>query len=202
LAATARTATAFSKSLAHLAAGPYATLSETSPALDRADGQYVQLFISEKTFYGCAGFDVDERVKITVAGHACLLILARPYASYDDVRSILVYPNVHRVHTAQSDGIAVSVHDQVRAGETSDRGQVVLAWSECEEGVMNSDDPHNVVLHEFSRRLNYLNGTADGAPPLSGEQAHVWQQTMTKACEDLQSGLRQHQPRQGPRLLR
>jgi len=163
------------------------------PPLKKQLEEYVQLFLSEKAFYGCAGFDVDERVKITIAGHACLLILARPYASYDDVRSILVYPDVYRVQTAQSDGIVVSVGDQVRAGEASNRGQVVLAWSECEEGAMNSDGPHNVILHEFAHQLDYLDGTADGAPPLSGEQAQVWQQTMTKAYENLRSSLRHHQ---------
>lgn len=154
--------------------------------------QYVQLFLSEKTFYGCADFEVDDKVKVTIAGHACLLILARPYASYDEVRSILVYPDVYRVQTAQSDGIVVSVNNQVRAGEASNRGQVVLAWSECEEAIKNPDGADNVILHEFAHQLDYLDGAADGAPPLSGEQAREWQDVMTKAYNDLRDSLRHH----------
>ncbi|AOY88448.1 hypothetical protein BKP64_09875 [Marinobacter salinus] len=154
--------------------------------------QHVQLFLSEKEFYGCAGFNVDDRVRVTIAGHACLLILSRPYASYDDVRSILVYPDVYRVQAPHSDGMVVSVNEQVRAGEASTRGQVVLAWSECEDGAMHPNGPHNVILHEFAHQLDYLDGTADGAPPLSGEQARHWQKTMTRAYEDLRDSLRHH----------
>ncbi|MCM0611265.1 zinc-dependent peptidase [Marinobacter sediminum] len=154
--------------------------------------QHVQLFLSEKEFYGCAGFQVDDRVRVTIAGHACLLILARPYSSYDEVRSILVYPDVYRVQAPQSDGLVVSVNEQVRAGEASTRGQVVLAWSECEEGAMHPNGPHNVILHEFAHQLDYLDGTADGAPPLSGEQARDWQKTMTRAYENLRDTLRHH----------
>jgi hypothetical protein len=155
--------------------------------------QHVQLFLSEKTFYGCAGFNVDDTVKVTIAGYACLLIVARPYASYDDVRSILVYPDVYRVQASHSDGMVVSVDEEVRAGEASSRGQVILAWSECEEAAMHPNGAHNVILHEFAHQLDYLDGTADGAPPLSGEQARVWQQTMTKAYENLRDTLRHHQ---------
>lgn len=154
--------------------------------------QQVQLFLAEKTFYGCDGFEVDDRVRITVAGHACLLILARPFSDYDEVRSILVYPDVYRVQAPERDGMVVSVSDQIRAGEASSTGQVVLAWSECEEGAMHPEGEHNVILHEFAHQLDYLDGMADGAPPLYGQQAEEWQLTMTKAYEDLRHSLRHH----------
>lgn len=154
--------------------------------------QQVQLFLAEKTFYGCDGFEVDDRVRITVAGHACLLILARPFSDYDEVRSILVYPDVYRVQAPERDGMVVSVSDQIRAGEASSTGQVVLAWSECEEGAMHPEGEHNVILHEFAHQLDYLDGMADGAPPLYGQQAEEWQHTMTKAYEDLRHSLRHH----------
>ncbi|MBW7472672.1 zinc-dependent peptidase [Marinobacter sp. F4218] len=163
-----------------------------SSGLKKRLEQHVQLFLAEKAFYGCDGFEVDDRVRITVAGHACLLILARPFGEYDEVRSILVYPDVYRVQAPERDGMVVSVNEQIRAGEASSRGQVVLAWSECEEGARTPNGPHNVILHEFAHQLDYLDGTADGAPPLSGKQAEEWQHTMTKAYEDLRHSLRHH----------
>ncbi|NWN91170.1 zinc-dependent peptidase [Marinobacter adhaerens] len=155
------------------------------------EGQ-VQLFVSEKNFYGCDGFKVTDRVRIAIAGHACLLILKRSYTDFDDIRSILVYPDVYRVQASERDGMVVGVSDQVRAGEASTLGQVVLAWSECESGAINPKSTHNVILHEFAHQLDYLDGTADGAPPLSGEQAKEWQQTMTIAYDDLRHSLRHH----------
>jgi Mlc titration factor MtfA (ptsG expression regulator) len=152
----------------------------------------VQLFVSEKDYYGCDGFEVDDRVRVTIAGHACLLILERPFSDYDEVQSILVYPDVYRAQGTESDGLVVSHSDQVRAGEASSRGQVVLAWSECENAIAEPHSPHNVILHEFAHQLDYLDGTADGAPPLYGEQARNWQETMTKAWDHLQHRLEHH----------
>ena len=155
--------------------------------------QRVQLFLSEKEFYGCDGFEVDDRVRVTIAGHACLLILARPYSDFDEVSSILVYPDAYHVRDIESDGLIVSESHEIRAGEASSRGQVVLAWKECEAAASNPHSGHNVILHEFAHQLDYLDGTADGAPPLSGEQARHWQTSMTHAYEHLRHTLHHHQ---------
>lgn len=163
-----------------------------APEHQRQLEQHVQLFLAEKEFYGCDGFEVDDRVRITIAGTACLLILARAFSDYDEIRSILVYPDVYRVRAEESDGVVVSVDEQIRAGEASSRGQVVLAWAECEDDARHQDEPYNVILHEFAHQLDYLDGTADGAPPLSGQQAEQWLHTMTEAYEHLQQSLRHH----------
>ena len=162
-------------------------------ALKQTLEQRVQLFLSEKEFYGCDGFEVDDMVRVTIAGHACLLILARPYSDFDEVSSILVYPDAYHVRDIESDGLVVSESSEIRAGEASSRGQVVLAWKECEEAASNPHSGHNVILHEFAHQLDYLDGTADGAPPLSGEQARHWQTSMTHAYEHLRHSLHHHQ---------
>ena len=154
--------------------------------------QHAQLFLAEKSFYGCDGFEIDDNVRVTIAGHACLLIVARSFSDFDEISSILVYPDAYHVREIESDGLVVSESNQIRAGEASSRGQVVLAWAECEEGAVNPDGHHNVILHEFAHQLDYLDGTADGAPPLSGEEAQSWQKTMTRAYEDLRHSLRHH----------
>lgn len=155
--------------------------------------QHVQLFLAEKSFYGCDGFEVDDTVRLTIAGHACLLILKRDFSDFDEVQSILVYPDAYRVKDEESDGLVVSVSDEIRSGEASSYGQVVLAWTECQEGAVDPEGHHNVILHEFAHQLDYLDGSADGAPPLSGDLARNWQDTMTLAYEQLQHSLRHHQ---------
>ncbi|XOZ34505.1 zinc-dependent peptidase [Halomonadaceae bacterium KBTZ08] len=162
------------------------------PQLRNQLEQRVQIFLAEKTFYGCDGFEVDETVRLTIAGHACLLIVARNISDFDAIHSILVYPDQYYVRSLESDGITVSASNQIRAGEASNRGQVVLAWTDCEEGAIHPDGAHNVILHEFAHQLDYLDGTADGAPPLSGEQARHWQETMSRAYQDLRRSIRFH----------
>lgn len=176
-----------------------AILSAQVPYYQRLDSEgrqrlehQVQLFLAEKVYYGCDGFEVDDRVRVIIAGNACLLTLYRTFANYDAIRSILVYPDVYRVKHAWEQGMVVHEGEQLRAGEASSRGQVVLAWSQCAQAVENPSSPHNVMLHEFAHQLDYLDGTADGAPPLYGEQAEHWQQTMSRAYEDLRHTIEHH----------
>ncbi len=161
-------------------------------ALKQKLEQYVQLFLSEKTFYGCDGFEVDDRVRVTMAGHACLLILARCYSDYDEVRSILVYPGPYFATGYHQDGYIVGTEQEVRSGEASTFGQVVLSWDDCEFAARHPDSEHNVILHEFAHQLDYLDGSADGAPPLSDALARQWQKTMSDAYNELRRSLRQH----------
>ena len=160
-----------------------------TPWLQRELEQRVQLFLSEKAFYGCDGLEVDDTVRLTIAGHACLLILARPYSDYDEIRSILVYPSAYQVFDAEQQGMVVDMTHEVRAGEASSFGRVVLSWEDCENGALSPDSHHNVILHEFAHQLDYLDGSADGAPPLAGAQAEHWQRTMSEAYDHLQRSL-------------
>ncbi len=152
---------------------------------------HVQLFLSEKSFYGCDGFEIDDRVRLTIAGHACLLIVGRSYSDYDEVQSILVYPSAYRVMESEQQDMIVHTGEQIRAGEASTLGRVVLSWLDCEEATRPGSE-HNVILHEFAHQLDYLDGSADGAPPLSDDQAEQWQQTMTRAYGHLRQSLSHH----------
>ena len=50
-----------------------------------------QVFIAEKHWEGCGGLELDDRIRVTVAGSACLLILGRDHDLLAEVESILVY---------------------------------------------------------------------------------------------------------------
>lgn len=163
------------------------------PARQQQLEAYVQLFLAEKTFYGCDGFEVDDQVRVIIAGHACLLILGRSFSDLDHVTSILVYPDAFHVREKFYDGPVVSVREELRAGEASEYGRVVLSWTDCRKSLAHPESGFNVMLHEFAHQLDFLDGTADGAPPLSGEQARQWQQTMSRAYAQLQASLH-HRP--------
>jgi Mlc titration factor MtfA (ptsG expression regulator) len=167
----------------------YARLPE--PQRERLE-QRVQLFLAEKAFYGCDGFEVTDRVRLSIAGHACLLLLNRPFSHYDEIRSVLIYPDVFRVQHAWEHDMVVYEGEEIRAGEASSYGQVVLAWSECEQPIKNPNCPHNVILHEFAHQLDFLGGDADGAPPMSADQAERWLDIMSTAYEDLQDAIEHH----------
>jgi len=128
-------------------------------------------FVRRKPFIGCAGFEVTEEVRVVVAGHACLLILARGKSAYDHVREVLVYPGefVTRRERAGPDGL---VHEnvQVLRGESSSLGQVVLSWDGV---VQQSHVGHNLVIHEFAHQLDQAKGAANGAPFTAASAARL-----------------------------
>ena len=128
--------------------------------------ELIQVFIADKPFIGCAGLQVDDQVRVTIAAQACLLLLGHPgEACYPRLRQVLVYPEPFVVPRRQlRPGGVVDEQPQALAGESWAQGQVILAWSEVLAGAADPGDGHNVVLHEFAHQIDQDSGDADGRP--------------------------------------
>ena len=126
----------------------------------------IQVFIADKPFIGCAGLQVDDEMRVTIAAQACLLLLGQGGdACYPRLRQVLVYPEPFVVPRRQLlPGGVVSEQPQALAGESWAQGQVILAWSEVLAGAADPDDGRNVVLHEFAHQIDQDGGDADGRP--------------------------------------
>ena len=97
--------------------------------------KHIQVFISEKQFVGCDGFDINDEVKVTIAAQACLLLLNRKTDYYPKLKQILVYPSAFIVHQNRTDIAGVySTQRNVLLGESWEYGKVVLSWNSTVEG--------------------------------------------------------------------
>jgi Mlc titration factor MtfA (ptsG expression regulator) len=116
------------------------------------------IFLNEKRFEGCAGLELTDEIRITIAGQASILLLGIEDLSsfYEGLRSVLVYPEsyVAKVKNHQS-GFIVEEGFQQRHGEAWSRGHVVLAWDEVKKGGANMHDGRNLVFHEFAHLIDY-----------------------------------------------
>lgn len=139
------------------------------PDLQQRLRRRIQVFVAEKHFIGCAGLDVTDDMRVLIAAQACMLVLRRPMDDYAALREILIYPGTFAVSRSETDPGGVE-HAWRRAhlGESSARGQVVLAWDAVLDGAADPADGHNVVMHEFAHQLDQQNGAANGAPPQPG----------------------------------
>lgn len=138
------------------------------PEEDRAELRgLVQIFLAEKKFEGCDGLALTDEMLLTIAAHACVLLLHRPNDCYPGLQSILVYPRTFVARRANHgpDGV-VSEEDEELDGESWDTGALVLSWEDCIESVRHPGDGYNVMFHEFAHQLDDEAGVADGAPPL------------------------------------
>jgi Mlc titration factor MtfA (ptsG expression regulator) len=163
-------------------------LFQRLPERDRAELLgHVQVFLAEKQFEGCGGLELTDEIRVTIAAHACLLLLHRDDDYYPRLLSILVYPAAYVAPQREvgPDGV---VHEGVsgRLGESWQDGALVLSWDDVHGHAADLDVPHDVVLHEFAHQLDQEDGRADGAPILPARRMYAaWARVLSREFERL-----------------
>lgn len=147
----------------------------------------IHVFLHDKRFYGFHDLEVTEEMRLTIAGHACLLLLNRSNDHYANFSSVYIYPSTFVGKHTTREGMLETVGQQARLGESWHRGPVLLAWDAVVHGAHDINDGHNVVLHEFAHKLDDADGRVDGAPIL-GQPSHYvsWARVMQKEFTQLQ----------------
>ena len=151
---------------------------------------HIQVFLAEKRFEGCGGFEITDEVRVTIAAQACLLLLHRQTDYFPHLLTILVYPLTYMVQEDHRIGEHVWEEGTVgRLGETGRRmGSLVLSWGAVKHGAADPSDGKNVVLHEFAHQLDYENHAADGVPGLATrEQQSAWSDVMNSEFASLRA---------------
>src|SRR6516165_9462511 len=52
-----------------------------------------QIFLAETGFEGCRGQEITDEVRVTIGASACILILGMEDFYFDNVQTVLVYPD-------------------------------------------------------------------------------------------------------------
>jgi MtfA peptidase len=158
----------------------YAQLTEAEQARLR---DKLRVFMGERHWEGCGGLTVTDDMKVTIAAQACLLLLNIENDDFSRVPSILLYPSGYSAPAERRnpDGTVGGIPG--RLGEAWYRGPVILAWDSV---IAGGHDGQNVVLHEFAHQLDFLDGYADGTPPLSSREAYRrWHKVMNAEYDRL-----------------
>jgi len=139
----------------------------------------VQVFIAEKHWEGAGGLELTDEIKVTIAGTGCQLLLGRDHDLFDEVESIVVYPSTvvlpEPPRSFFDPGARPTGGDTAVLGVAHRGGAVVLAWDNALRGARDPRDGRNVVIHELAHKIDFLDGSADGTPPLpSGSARRAW----------------------------
>ena len=143
----------------------------------------VRRFLHEKTFVGCAGLQITDEMRVTIAGQACQLLLGtKGERVYPTLHSVLVYPGAFLVPRRQVDEAGVvSEERQDLLGESWGDGRVILSWDHVRRSDNEEPPSHNVVLHEFAHQLDSESGSTNGAPYLgSAERYRSWSEVLSR----------------------
>ena len=148
----------------------------------------INQFLYQKKFYGCAGLELTDEMRVTIAAQACLLVLNRKTRVYPEVKSILVYPAAFVAPRVEVQEAGVVTHqDQGLLGESWSNGRVILAWDHVRHGAQDFTDGQNLVLHEFAHQLDGESGSTNGAPLLASRAGYTsWTTVFSKEFEQLQ----------------
>jgi hypothetical protein len=153
----------------------------------------IRIFDREKTYIGVDGLQVTQRMRLIVAAHACRVVLGRPdLGVFDRVREVILYPR--RIDEEQDaigpDGKRYRYAPTV-IGQAGRREPVQLDWGAVEEMLRRPRDPLNVIVHEFAHVLDYMDGAANGTPPMrTRAESDAWASAFSREYENLRAALR------------
>ncbi|HEX4454736.1 MAG TPA: M90 family metallopeptidase [Kofleriaceae bacterium] len=135
----------------------------------------VQVFVAEKHWEGAGGLELTDEIRVTVAGTGCQMLVNRDHDLFADVLSIVVYPSAvvvpENARSFWDPGLAVAKGDTPVIGLAGRGDALVLAWDAALRGARDQRDGSNVVIHELAHKIDFLDGSADGTPPLAGREA-------------------------------
>lgn len=141
------------------------------------------LLMHHKSFESAQGLELSQHMVLIIALQACLPILNLGLSAYDGWVSVIVYPAGFVPQRSYTDEAGV-VHQrsEALAGEAWQRGPVILGWDDTR--LAGEIDGHNLVIHEFAHKLDMLNGSANGFPPLhAGMEVNAWVEAFAGAYE-------------------
>lgn len=146
---------------------------------------HMKIFLAEKEFEGAGGMEVSDTMRLTVAAHACLLLLHRRTGYYPHVSSVIIYPAefVAPVTDVDEAGVVTEWKD-IRSGESWGGGTLVISWEDVQLGNTEAYRDYNVIIHEFAHQLD----DEDGITPYSGEMRPrhpMWERTLRAEYERL-----------------
>ena len=137
----------------------------------------ILIFINTKEFVG-VNIDVTDEMKIVIAFHACLLLLHVTLGGcYENLATILIYPYTMVAKQVSANGGIYTKGEFLLEGQSAS-DTVVISWHDAKKDAYHLHE-NNVVVHEFAHEIDFLDGSADGTPPLPYAKYNEWAKVLS-----------------------
>jgi Mlc titration factor MtfA (ptsG expression regulator) len=158
---------------------------------------FVMVFLATKQFKGAGGLEVDDEMRVTIAGQACILLLNRDAACYPKLRTVIVHRKPYAELAGDAFTSARNLDDSVvEILGKSHGGMVEVAWDEAKLGARLADDGNNVTFHEFAHQLDRKDGILDGVPVHPDTHGYgPWAAVLSKEFGELHAAVAADAPR-------
>ncbi len=178
------------KILAQPVSKEYIAILNKIPLYTRLNGNEKQqiyksmlLFINTKEFIGIQ-VEVTPEMQVVIAFHACLLLLhVTLHNCYGNLVTILIYPHTIIAKQTSANGGIFTKGEFLLEGQSAG-DTVVIAWNNAKKDAYHLHE-NNVVVHEFAHEIDFMDGSADGVPPLAYSKYHDWAKVLSKEFNKL-----------------
>lgn len=145
--------------------------------------ELVKVFVADKRWEAASGFRLTDEMCVLIAAQACLLVLELDIDYFRGVGSIIVHPTTVVLtgpRATNTSGVLSAGPFPVQ-GQAQYEGPVVIAWDAVRLEAGHPEFGNNVVFHEFAHKLDMLDGTVDGMPPLpDADSRQRWIEVCTR----------------------
>jgi len=151
----------------------------------------IKAFVFDIRWEPANNFDLTDSMKVLIAAQACLLVLELDGDPYRGVGTIIVHPTAVVLTGPRSTGTSgLETSDPFRIdGQAHYGGPIIVAWDAVLTDSRHPARGHNVVYHEFAHKLDMLDGTIDGTPPLiTGDARSRWIEVCTREFDEIRAG--------------
>ena len=139
--------------------------------------QSVRIFINTKEFTG-VNIEVTDEMKIVIAFHACLLLLhVKLTGCYENLATVLIYPYTMIAKQVSTNGGIYTKGEFLLEGQSAS-DTVVISWHDAKKDAYHMSE-NNVTVHEFAHEIDFLDGNADGTPPLPYAKYSEWAKVLS-----------------------
>lgn len=150
--------------------------------------------LSRKTFSGVQGLRLTDEMRVTLATQTAILIFGFEHPetnpTLDWLRNwyeIIVYPAPFyngRPTQFNAQGSRIS-SAELESGETQYQGAVIINWQDDQPHPLHAQ-ANQVLMHELAHKLDMLNGSANGQPPLHANMSPAaWYDAFESAYKQL-----------------
>lgn len=142
------------------------------------------LFLHEKAIEAAADLVLTPAMRARLACEACVPILNLGLDSCRGWHALIVYPGTFVTrHEYRDEAGVVHREPEARAGESWARGPLIVSWNDA----VSDHAGYSPIIHEMAHKLDLLDGSANGCPPLHRSMRYVdWTDSFSAAYQGLQ----------------
>jgi Mlc titration factor MtfA (ptsG expression regulator) len=149
--------------------------------------ELTERFLADKAITPARGCLLPPERRRLIALLCCQPVLQLGYEYLRGWHEVIVYPGefgVRRHDYDENTGV-VEEWDDTLVGESWQHGPLILSWADVRADLDAPEPGYHVVAHEIAHKLDGLDGTLDGTPPLDRAAHAAWVRDFQAAYEAL-----------------